>query len=225
MLRQHHSSLRPWAIFGLALTVSCFLAGSVYAQPQETFQAGQFYVFGSDPAEPVPSAARFNRTLDEARATFHLSGLDPMAAYSVWVVVFNNPAGCTTNPEAEVRCGVADLMLTPNLADASAFNEGALVTDSDGTANAVAHIRSGPLPDGAFVLWGAGGANDNGVSPGLREGNGFGAEIHLVLRNHQQILPDAIVDQLTLFDGGCPPNTCTNQLVVTFAAIPSPAMP
>lgn len=224
MFRQHHPFVRPWALLGLILTALCLLVGSAYAQPQETFQAGQFHVFGSDPAEPAPSAARLNRALDEVSATFHLSGLDPQAAYTVWIVVFNNPAGCTTSPEAEVRCSGADLMLTPNLADASAFNVGGFVTNSDGTANAVAHVRSGPPPDGASVLWGAGGINDNGVSPGLMAGNGFGTEIHFVLRGHQQILPDAIADQLSMFNGGCPPNMCTNQLAVTFAAIPPSEM-
>lgn len=224
MLRQHHPSIRAWSIFGLTLMVLCFLVGSVYAQPQETFQSSMLYIAGSDPQAPAPGASRFNRTLDEVSATFHVSGLDPLAAYTVWIVVFNNPAGCTTNPEAETRCGLADLTLTPNLADASAFNVGAFITNSDGAANAVSDVRSGPSPDGAFVLWGAGGANDNGVNPGLRAGNGFGAEIHFVIRGHQQILMDALADQLSMFDGGCPPNMCTNQQSVAFAAIQPPEM-
>jgi hypothetical protein len=225
MFRQYHPSRRFWSICGLVLTVLCLLMGIAYAQPQATVQTGMLYVFGSDPLEPAPSAARLNRTLDEVSTTFHVSGLDPMSAYTIWIIVFNNPAGCTTNPEAEVHCGGADLVLAPNLADASAFHAGAFVTNSDGTANAVSQVRSGSLPDGEFVLWGLGGMNDNGVSPGLMTGNGLGAELHFIIRGHQQLLMDALADQLSLFDGGCPPNMCTNQQTIAFAAIEPSEMP
>lgn len=225
MFRQHHSSRRPWSIFGLVLTVLCLLMGIAYAQPQATFQTGMLYVFGSDPQEPVPSASRLTRTLDEISATFHFSGLEPLSAYTIWILVFNNPAGCTTHPEAAVRCSDADLASTPNPAAASAFNAGAFVTNSDGMANAVSQVRSGPPPEGTDVVVGLGTPLDNGVSPGIMTGNGLGTEIHYVIRGHQQILMDALADQLSLFDGGCPPNMCTDQQRVEFAAMPSPAMP
>jgi hypothetical protein len=36
---------------------------------------------------------------------------------------------------------------------------------------------------------------------------------------------EALADQLSLFDGGCPPNMCTDQQRVEFAATQPPAMP
>jgi hypothetical protein len=199
--------------------------GIAYAQPQATFQTSMLFVAGSDPQEPVPSAARLTRTPDEVSATFHLSGLEPLSAYSIWIIVFNNPAGCTSHPEAEVRCSDADLEPVPNPAAVSAFNVGAFVTNSDGTANAVAQVSSGAPPDGTDVVVGLGTMFDNGVSPGLMTGNGLGAELHYVIRGHQQLLMEALADQLSLFDGGCPPNMCTDQQRVEFAATQPPAMP
>ena len=34
----------------------------------------------------------------------------PKSAVTVWWVIFNNPAACTTNPEGEIKCGSADLV-------------------------------------------------------------------------------------------------------------------
>src|SRR5215471_16514597 len=124
-----------------------------------------------------------------------------------------------SRPTPPIRSGAPDLMLTPNLAIASAFNVGAFITDGDGTANSSVHIRSGPAPEGAAVLFGEGGINDNGVRPGLRAGNGFGAEVHVVIREHGVLLLDAIAHQLSAFLGGCPPNTCANAQNATFPRV------
>jgi hypothetical protein len=116
-------------------------------------------------------------------------------------------------------------MPVPNPARASAFNVGAFVTGKDGTANISIHIRSGRPPDGAFVLFGKGGLNDNGVRPGLRERNGLGAEVHLVIRTHGGILANAIAAQLNEFNGGCPDQPppgnlpCINVQVATFPSV------
>jgi hypothetical protein len=109
-------------------------------------------------------------------------------------------------------------MAVPNPARGSAFNVGAFVTGFHGSANTNIRIRSGAPPDGAFVLVGRGGLNDNGVRPGLQQGNGFGAEVHLVVRTHGRILAQDIAAQLSQFLGGCPPNSCDN---VQAAAFPS----
>ena len=219
---QHNHAIRSWTVLSLLLGAVCLLGISPSAQAdelrkaRETFQVAQLQVAGVSPPVLTLGAARLNRTRNELWATLHASDLAAHTAYTVWVTVFNRPDACTTNPGGEVQCGAPDIMATPNLARASAFNVGAFLTNGDGTANISVHVRSGPVPEGAAVLFGAGGMNDNGVRPGLRVGNGFGAEVHVVIRGHGDLLPEAIVDQLSAFLGGCPPNACANAQVVMF---------
>ncbi len=169
--------------------------------------------------DSATGAVRLNRTRNELWGTVHVTDLNPNSAFTLWAAVFNRPDGCTTNPAGPVHCSAADFVPVPNPARASAFNIGAFVTGLDGTANVSFHIPSGAPPDGAFVLWGVGGLNDNGVSPGLHAGNGFGAEVHVVIRAHGVIIPAAIAAQLSTFNGGCPPNMCGNVQVAPFPRV------
>ena len=214
---QHDQSLR-WTVLSLLLGAICLLGISPSAQAQapETLQVTQLLKLGTPPPVPALGAARLTRARNALGVTVHASDLDAHTAYTVWIVVFNRPSACTTNPAGAVRCGGPDLALTPNLADASAFNVGAFITDGEGTANVSIDVRSGLPPDGAAVLFGEGGIIDNGVQPGLRAGNGFGAEVHFIIREHGDLLPHAIADQLSAFNGGCPPNACANAQVVMF---------
>ena len=222
----HDHTIRSWTVLSLLLGAVCLLGLSPSAQAdelrrvRETLQVKQLQVFGASPPVPALGAARLNRTRNALWVTLHASDLAAHTAYTVWVAVFNRPDACTTNPGGEVRCGAPDLMLTPNLASASAFNVGAFITDGEGTANVSIDVRSGLPPDGAAVLFGEGGIINNGVQPGLRAGNGFGAEVHFIIREHGDLLPHAIADQLSAFNGGCPPNACANAQVAEFPHVP-----
>jgi hypothetical protein len=214
-------SIRPWTIFGLLLIAVSLLGISPQSKaqegPEQTFQIRALGpTMGS--IDTATGAVRLTRTRNELWASVHVTDLDPNSAFTIWAVIFNRPEACTTNPAGPVHCSATDLAAVPNPARASAFNVGAFVTGfGNGTANVSVHIRSGAPPDGAFVLFGQGGLNDNGVSPGLHEGNGFGAEVHLIIRTHGVIIPGAITAQLSVLNGGCPPNTCAN---VESAAFP-----
>jgi hypothetical protein len=217
-------SIRHWTLFGLLL-IAVSLPGIIpqsEAQegPEQTFQIMQLNpAMGSPVMDSATGTVRLNRTRNELWGSVHVIDLNANSAFTIWAVIFNRPEACTTNPAGPVHCSAADLMPVPNPARASAFNVGAFVTGLDGTANVNVHIPSGAPPDGAFVLWGIGGLNDNGVSPGLHAGNGFGAEVHLVIRAHGMIIPAAIIAQLSSFNGGCPPNTCGNVQVATFPRV------
>ena len=216
-------SIRPWTLFGLLLIAVSLLGIS----PQSKAQEGPEQTFQIRPLSPTmgsidtaTGAVRLNRTRNEIWGSVHVTDLDPNSAFTIWAVIFNRPEGCTTNPAGPVHCSATDLAAVPNPARASAFNVGAFVTGIGvGTANVSVHIRSGAPPDGAFVLFGQGGLNDNGVSPGLHEGNGFGAEVHLVIRTHGAIIPGAITAQLSMLNGGCPPNSCANVETATFPRV------
>ena len=216
-------SIRQWTLFGLLLILVSLLGISPQAEaqegPEQTFQIMPLNpTMGS--IDPATGAVRLNRTRNEIWGSVHVTDLNPNSAFTIWAVIFNRPEECLTNPAGPVRCGATDLAAVPNPVRASAFNVGAFVTGfGNGTANVSVHIRSGAPPDGAFVLFGEGGLNDNGVRPGLHAGNGFGAEVHLVIRTHGAILPGAITAQLSILNGGCPPNTCRNVDVATFPSV------
>jgi hypothetical protein len=218
-------SIRHWTLFGVLLIAVSLLGmipqSEAQEGPKETFQIMQLNpAMGSPVMDSATGAVRLNRTRNELWGSVQVTDLNPNSAFTIWVAIFNRPEFCTTNPAGPVHCSATDLAAVPNLARSSAFNIGAFVTGTGvGTANIDVHIPRGTPPDGAFVLFGDGGLNDNGVRPGLDAGNGFGAEVHVVIRAHGVILPSAITAQLSMFNGGCPPNTCGNVQVATFPRV------
>jgi hypothetical protein len=134
------------------------------------------------------------------------SHLDPNAAYTVWWVVFNNPAACG---------GCSPASLGVPAVRASVFYAAGFVTGDDGTANITAHTDDGRLPAGLEVT-------TDGTVAGLDKGNGFGAEVHLVVRAHGAIIAGMVDKQIGSFNGACPPNTCVNEQAAIFPPVAPP---
>jgi hypothetical protein len=133
------------------------------------------------------------RTKDGVGATLHTSGLTPGHVYTLWFTVFNNPKRCATTP-----CSVPGDLMNPNVRGVVLSGTGQIAGD-DGTADF-----------GAFRAVG----DTTGVFEGIGTGEGLlnakKAEIHLVVRTHGPVIPAMLEEQLTTFNGGCPPNTCVN---------------
>ncbi|MCI0421262.1 MAG: hypothetical protein L0312_18890 [Acidobacteria bacterium] len=136
------------------------------------------------------------RTRDDVFATMHTSGLTSGTAVTFWWGFFNNPRHCATRP-----CTAADFA-NPAV-QGSVVNAGGKIIGADGTATF-----------GAFRDVG----DTTGVAPGIGVGlgllNPLRAEIHLVTRTHGPAMLDdqqVLSQQLSMFNGGCPPNTCANQ--------------
>ena len=130
-------------------------------------------------------------------ATLHTSGLTAGNAYTMSFVVFNNPSACLgpAPPDAPpgARCGSGDLGRV-GVNSSVMYAAGHVVGDGD--ADNLAGRRS--VGDTGGVIAG----------PGLL--NPRGAEIHLVVRNHGPAIPGLIDEQISSFNGGCPPNSCAN---------------
>ncbi len=211
--------IRQSISWGLPLLAVCLLSIGTAAQGRkETLQTVPLNETMGSP-DLATGAVRLTRARNEIWASLHVTELAPNSPFTIWAAVFNEPEACTTNPGGPIHCSVTDLMAMPNFAKASAFNVGAFLTDGIGVANADVNIRTGIPPAGAFILFGQEGLMDNGVSPGLHEGNGFGAEVHLIVRSHGPIIAVDIAAQLSLFNGGCPPNACANVQVAQFARV------
>jgi hypothetical protein len=149
----------------------------------------------SDLSVVPASGAILVRTRDNVFTTMHTAGLPPGAAVTFWWVFFNNPHNCATRP-----CGPADLA-NPAVAG-SVANAGGKIIGADGAATFGAFRRVG---------------DTTSVVPGFGTGQGLlnplRAEIFLVTRSHgsaltgDQAMPS---QQLTMYNGGCPPNTCVD---------------
>ncbi|MBI3802042.1 MAG: hypothetical protein HY268_34370 [Deltaproteobacteria bacterium] len=130
------------------------------------------------------------RTHDAVGATVHAFGLVPGNVYSFWVTAFNNPKKCATTP-----CSAADVP-NPEVQVSITFGS-SQIAGEDGTVDFTAFRAVGDLT-GVYL------------GPGLLKP--YKAQIHLVVRSHGPASADPAVlqQQLTMFNGGCPPNTCMN---------------
>ena len=136
------------------------------------------------------SGTMLARTRDDVFATIRTSGLTPGNVYTAWFAFFNNPERCFTRP-----CSPNDIF-NNSAAQGSLVNFGGQIAGLDGTAN-YAEVRAVGDATNAFI--------GSGLLDPRR------AEIHLAVRSHgpASMDPAVLAQQLTMFNGGCPPNTCT----------------
>ena len=166
--------------------------------------------------EPVKGVATLTRMEDEIWAFVSTSGLDSMAAYTMWWVVFNNPAGC----EIVGGCGLSDEDFEPDSpAQTAVLWANGWISDMDGFATFSAHLHEGA----AYIP----GEDLLGNNIGLLDS--FFAEVHIVLRVHYHddgspILPGEFAEAVRTFNGGCPMGIgCYDQQFAIFPPIPVPA--
>lgn len=169
------------------------------------------------------------RTRQAIWASLSPSGLDPVHGYTVWWVIFNNPENCQdaapTVPGSPL-CGLGDLgepSVDPAVFYAGGFISGPDVNGSgfaDGSPNAAFHLAAGDVAEGIDIL--IEGQTQGGN--GLNRGNGFGAEVHMIIRSHQPISDGSVDEQIGTFAGLCgdAPDflECEDRQAVAFTANP-----
>jgi len=141
--------------------------------------------------ETLPPSAGFSmltRDLENNKLDFELKAYaTPGDVYTLWLCGFNNPDACAENPctGAELVGGVGD----------SYCQWGAgQIARSDGTL----HFEGSSALTTEVIL-GAGATN---IAT---------SEIHFVLRTHGAPIMSELGAMMTTFNGGCPPNTCTDE--------------
>lgn len=155
------------------------------------------------------------RTPEGISYTINTEQLLPGHAYTVWVVVINNPAACTASP-----CSPQDILLNPATDSQVTYGTGHVVGDS-GEAGFGGTLRQGPIPQGWLP--------DRGLN------NPLGADVHLVLNDHGLMLTEFMPEMISTYRAGCTdaslpgifpasakadgtpgPNTCRLRQVVLF---------
>jgi hypothetical protein len=184
------SSLGASSITG-AVRASSARAASVGNAPVQVFPTGA----------PLPGTSSLVRNDSGVSMTFQADGLIPGNAYTVWFVAFNDPSAC------DGACDVSDVLANRGV-PAVRFAAGH-VAGGSGTANFGGRLATGSTGGPPCA---AGPALGN-CGPGLLDSRT--AIVHLVLRTHGPAIPGLIDDQISSFNGGCPPNACAN---IQFAA-------
>lgn len=155
----------------------------------------------------------------------------PTGVYTLWWVVWNTPEGCATT----YACGEADLFDPEgDTGLAIGYGGGALVGPGGKLMLASALREEEALTGFPYTEFGA-----IGVSlPDTTLVDSRHAEIHLVLRSHEEPIPGLVHTQLRSFNGGCVydppingsepaygipgPNTCTDRYFVVFPSMDTP---
>lgn len=167
----------------VAISAAYLYAGS----PNQHTKVFRFFAFQGAPTEDGSvvqgSSAKLTRSADAVWLNINTTDLQP-GAYTVWWVVFNNPAMCSGS------CG-ADDFANPAVAASVFFATGGVV-GRGGTGHFRAHVEEGDVSavPGQHLF-----------GPGLM--NAEGAEIHIVIRYHGPVAPHILEKQISTFGGGC----------------------
>lgn len=187
-------SARAAARTALALGAAIALAGTAWAEPSSTDQQD---VLGFSDFMPTGGNSRLTRTDDTVSLALEAAGLTPGRAYTVWWVVFNNPAGCVIPNE----CGDADFAVSIASAEIAVGNATGNIARADGTTEFGGTLRQNDTSGDHQVLFGAGGMSD-----ALLTASGFDAEIHIVIQSHGQARSGhPLFAQLSYFEANCTP--------------------
>lgn len=103
--------------------------------------------------------------------------------YTLWMVMINNPEACEASP-----CTAPEILGNSDaLQSEVTWGDGILISD-DGRAEFTAYVPAGDVQEAWY---------GNGLT------NPTGAEVHLVINDHGELLPDMAAEMLNTYRGGC----------------------
>jgi len=174
----------------------------------QTSMADVFTFFLPDEVTPaagdVVGTAALNRTAAGVTLTADTTLLDAGSAYTLWWIIFNNPAACDPAGCSDADFGTAAV-------EASVMNATGRVADTNGNATfsaflPVGYVHTNPSSLNGRQLFG----------PGLQ--NAAGAEIHVVIRCHGPWSGN--IEQISTVAGDClnaaSPSGCFDAQAIVF---------
>ncbi|MEQ8673800.1 MAG: hypothetical protein RLP44_26665 [Aggregatilineales bacterium] len=115
---------------------------------------------------------------------FVSQNLEVNHAYTVWVAIINNPEACTNSP-----CG-PDVLGNPDVVQSEMLQGDNLLYTDEAIMEFTTFIPVGDAPEGE-------GWFGNGLT------NPMGAEIHLTVQDHGELIPEMAGTMLNTVRGGC----------------------
>jgi hypothetical protein len=189
------------AAFLAILMVASVAVAAGHLQPSMTDVQDTYWF-----ADGAPADGKSILTRTDAMITSTVEGVNlvPGNAYTVWFVVFNNPAACSD------ECGEDDIFTDTGrneegviAAQIGVGNATANVAKADGTAEFGAVLRPGPYADTGHQLLFPAGLDGDAL---LLDDNTMGAEVHIIIQDHGQARGGPqLLDQLTYVETGCTP--------------------
>lgn len=173
-----------------ALITLLVLFSTTLAQSPNSAHSSESSVFRfADASEIDGSNSQLIRIKDAVAMEISTIELEPNAPYTAWWVVFNTPQGCSEAcGEDDIFDADGNMSLNPEANISVLFADGAM-SDSYGNAS-----FSATLPEGRTL-------GEVLAGPGLT--NARKAEVHLVVRDHGDVDPDRIYEQLSTFEPTC----------------------
>ncbi|HSI98600.1 MAG TPA: hypothetical protein VK926_09570 [Gaiellaceae bacterium] len=142
------------------------------------------------------------RTSSGLSMTFHTSGLPAREAFTVWFVVFNNPAACTAPIAGLTNCGEADLF--DPAVEAAVFRAGGHVIGTSGPTTISGSVKVGQTRNALTF--------PDGTAPFTTLMNPLTAEVHLVALRHGAWVPASPEMFHTFWACSLPPGPGVNEL-------------
>lgn len=191
------SSSRPITLIGVMLLAACSDGVSTLAGPapdsDPALSVGAYHQSavvnwhpqqaGTGRIGPVAGAeASLVRNANGISFRLSTNSLTPGNAYTLWLVVVNNPSACNATP-----CAAPELF--SNLAtDAQVRFAAGHVAGGSGNGTFAGSVKEGPLSG-----WLADGSLESSM----------GAEVHLVINDHGPMLPEFMPGMIHTYRGGC----------------------
>lgn len=155
--------------------------------------------YTSDDTEVDGASATIHRSNNGVTINVKTSDLTPGNAYTMWVVVFNDPGKCIDG------CNGPDL----GMANGDVMYGTGHVVGGNGKGNFSAHLSEGDVSGSVFP------------QPSLGLIDAQTAEIHIVVRDHGPKIPGMVSEQISSISGGCGVNVCNDE---QFAIFPPPGL-
>lgn len=128
--------------------------------------------------------ARLVRSADGVRYRFDSTDLDAGNAYTMWIVVVNDPSACDATP-----CAAPQIIGDPAVDGQVSWAGDGKVGRDNGTARFQSRIHAGPLLDGWLQVQGL--------------DDPMGAEIHLIVNDHGPVIHSMRGEMLSTYRAGC----------------------
>jgi hypothetical protein len=151
----------------------------------------------------VTGTATLLRNDKKISMTFQAENLTPGNAYTIWWVIWNNPAECAT-PNA---CDVVDFSQTQVVRVDALFAAGHVVGNS-GVGHFAASRKEGDISGSTNYLFG---------EPAFALEDARTAEVHLVIRDHGPAIPGKLNDQISSYLGSCDIYACYEPMFAIFS--------
>ena len=185
-----------------SLSQSSRAAGTPQGLPDQAAYAATATMQAFPSGAPLSGSSSLLRTSSGVSMTLHAEGLTGGNAYTVWFVAFNEPSACVG------PCDVSDVLANRGL-PAVRFAAGHVI-GADGRANFGGRLATGETGGPPCAAGPALGS----CGPGLLDSRT--AIVHLVVRSHGAAIPEVVNEQISSFNGGCPPNACANVQFAVF---------